>query len=123
MRLVTFSRLALASTLAVITWLALSSDPPSVALLFVDKVNHVLAFFVLAGLTDYAFPDVTSLARKLSPIAMFGLAIEGLQFASGYRYFEWLDLAADGFGLALFIGFRSWLHGVLDPMLLVFFKP
>ena len=124
MRLVTFSRLALASAMAVITWLALSANPPSPGGMFdFDKVNHVLAFFVLAGLTDYAFPDVTSLARKLSPIAMFGLAIEGLQFVSGYRYFEWLDLAADGLGLALFVGLRRWLHGVLDRVLLVFFKP
>ena len=83
MRLVTFSRLALASAMAVITWLALSANPPSPGGMFdFDKVNHVLAFFVLAGLTDHAFPDVTSLARKLSPIAMFGLAIGGCNLST-----------------------------------------
>ena len=50
-------RLALAACLAFITWMALTSSPPTAGGLFaLDKVNHLVAFVTLAFLAHNAFP-------------------------------------------------------------------
>ena len=101
-----------------ILWLALSANPPRAAGLFdFDKLNHLLAFFVLALLTDYAFPNATVSALKLLPLLGFGILIEVLQYWVGYRYFEWLDVAADAAGIVLFWVIRGTLRRTFDPLI------
>ncbi|RYF55505.1 MAG: VanZ family protein [Comamonadaceae bacterium] len=63
-----------------------------------DKVNHVLAFAVLALLGCRSYPRRAALV--LSGLLAYGGAIELLQAFTGYRAAEWLDLAADGAGLS-----------------------
>lgn len=96
-------RLALLAYLTIISVLAfapLASTPGT----GYDKVNHILAFFVLAGLADLAYPVPTSgqgWARWASFLG-FGFFIEAVQYFLPYREFSLLDLAADGLGIWLY---------------------
>ena len=70
------AQVLLVLAIGVILWLALSANPPRAAGLFdFDKLNHLAAFFVLALLTEYAFPSTTVSALKLLPLLGFGLLI------------------------------------------------
>jgi VanZ family protein len=70
-----------------------------------DKVNHVLAFTVLAMLGGPSFPQ--RIGRVLLGLLAYGGAIELLQGLTDYRSAEWLDLLADAAGLL--VGWAS-LH-------------
>jgi hypothetical protein len=65
---------------------------------FEDKVIHALIFFVLmtwfAGLVSRNY-----LARVFLALLFYGAMIEILQGMTGKRSAEWLDFAADAFGL------------------------
>ena len=112
------AKILLVLAIGVILWLALSANPPRAAGLFdCDKLNHLAAFFVLALLTEYAFPSATISAQKLLPLLGFGLLIEVLQYWVGYRYFEWLDVAADAAGIILFWVNRGTLRRTFDPLI------
>ncbi len=112
------AQVLLVLAIGVILWLALSANPPRAAGLFdFDKLNHLAAFFVLALLTEYAFPSTTVSALKLLPLLGFGLLIEVLQYWVGYRYFEWLDVAADAAGIVLFWVIRGTLRRTFDPLI------
>ena len=119
--MITAARMAkvlLVLAIGVILWLALSANPPRAAGLFdFDKLNHLAAFFVLAVLTEYAFPTLTDVALKLLPLLGFGMLIEVLQYWVGYRYFEWLDVVADLAGLLLFLFARKTLRRYVDPVI------
>ena len=72
------AQVLLVLAIGVILWLALSANPPRAAGLFdFDKLNHLAAFFVLALLTEYAFPSATVSALKLAAIAGFWPAHRG----------------------------------------------
>ncbi|MGY8854517.1 MAG: VanZ family protein [Pseudomonadales bacterium] len=112
------AKVLLVLAIGVILWLALSANPPRAAGLFdFDKLNHLAAFFVLAVLTEYAFPTLTAVALKLLPLLGFGMLIEVLQYWVGYRYFEWLDVVADLAGLVLFLFARKTLRRYVDPVI------
>ena len=118
-----FARGALVLCLSTILWLALSPNPPNPAGLFdFDKVNHVLAFFVLAGLLDYASVNIARFKVKVLPLLAFGFLIEVLQYWVGYRYFEWGDLIADGFGVAGYAVFRRYLRPPIDRVCLKYIR-
>ena len=113
------ARAALVLCLGIILWLALSPDPPNPAGLFdFDKVNHILAFFVLAGLLDYASVNIARFSVKTWPLLAFGLLIEMLQYWAGYRYFEWGDLMADSIGVAGYAVSRRFLRPLVDRVCL-----
>jgi VanZ family protein len=112
------AKILLILAIGTILWLALSANPPRAAGLFdFDKLNHLAAFFVLALLTEYAFPSVIVSAQKLVPLLGFGLLIEVLQYWVGYRYFEWSDVAADAAGIAVFWVLRGVLRRTFDPLI------
>jgi VanZ family protein len=95
----TWFRWAFALGLVVVMALALA--PPQLPLPDTgwDKVNHALAFAVLALLGFASDPP-----RKrvlLIGLLAYGGAIELLQGLTDYRTAEWLDWGADGAGLAL----------------------
>ena len=118
-----FARGALVLCLSTILWLALSPNPPNPAgLFYFDKVNHVLAFFVLAGLLDYASVNIARFKGKVLPLLAFGLLIEVLQYWVGYRYFEWGDFIADGFGVAGYAVFRRYLRPPIDRVCLKYIR-
>ena len=110
------AQVLLVLAIGVILWLALHPSPP-ISGLQLDKLNHLAAFFVLALLAEYAFPSASVSALKLLPLLGFGLLIEVLQYWVGYRYFEWLDVAADGAGIAAFWLIRGALRKTFDPLI------
>ncbi len=67
-----------------------------------DKLSHVLAFFSLALLLDFSFPDSALEWRKILALLAFGLAIEIIQYYLPYRAFSLLDWGADGLGIVLY---------------------
>ena len=116
----TVARIVLVVCVATILWLALSPNPPNPAGLFdLDKVNHVVAFFVLSLLADYSYLARSALVPKGMALFGFGLLIEGLQYWVGYRYFEIADLVADGGGILLYGLVRNPARAMLDPMIIV----
>ena len=107
-------RIGLATTVLVITWLALAQDPyPDVEFLLFDKLNHVVAFLVLAFLADYAFPLVQNHNIKWLALLGYGLFLEVAQYSTGYRYFEVLDLLADASGIAVYVAIRSFMGSLM----------
>jgi VanZ family protein len=95
-------RLALIA--AVITVLHLATTPLHYPMVedVNDKASHVLAFFGLALLLDFSFPDSGLGRRKILALLAFGLLIEVIQYYLPYRTFSLLDWAADGAGIALY---------------------
>ncbi len=77
-----------------------ASDAPTV--FADDKLNHILAFFVLSFMARIAWPRINALVLFVM-LALFGGAIEILQFSMGLgRQADWMDFAADV--LAILIG-------------------
>jgi len=92
----------LVAALSIITWLALTPSPPEVSnFIGWDKANHALAFFVLAGLGQYAVQHTDKIIWLL--LALYGVGIEVCQGYFGYRYFEFTDMLANVFGIGLFV--------------------
>ncbi len=61
-----------------------------------DKLGHLLAYFAMT----YWFLHLTvNKALVLCLFIIMGFIIEVLQGLSGYRYFEWADLMANGMGV------------------------
>ena len=96
-------RVALAVTLIITMYLATAQQAPSVIDNLNDKVNHVLAFYVLAFLADYSAPKVRFNLSKGLTILGYGLLIEVVQYFLPYREFSLFDLAADGVGIAAYV--------------------
>ena len=97
-------RLGLLAYLAIISFLAfapLASAPGTGH----DKVNHIMAFFVLAGLADRAYPGPSPGRgwHKWVSVLSFGLFIEATQYFLPYREFSLWDLGADGIGILLYV--------------------
>jgi VanZ family protein len=92
-------RWAFFACLAVVMVLALAPPRTPMPSTGWDKVNHALAFAVLAvlGRGSYAQHKV----RVLLGLLAYGGVMELLQGLTGYRSAEWLDLAADAAGLLL----------------------
>ena len=69
-----------------------------------DKAQHAMGFgwLALVGLLAYPRKPVMMCGYLL----VYGGAIELAQAATGWRYGEWWDLAADGFGVM--IGAGAW---------------
>jgi VanZ family protein len=94
------SRVLLAAGLVGVAWASLlrpESLPGEVALVS-DKVLHFVGYAVLGALA------IASGLRAIVAVAAllaFGLLLEVAQLVSGYRSFEWADLAADGAGAVI----------------------
>ncbi|MGE0100219.1 MAG: VanZ family protein [Hydrogenophaga sp.] len=64
-----------------------------------DKAQHTVAFVWLGLCGLLAYPK--HLPHVVSGLLVLGGAIELAQAATGWRYGEWLDLAADAVGISL----------------------
>lgn len=64
-----------------------------------DKAQHAVAFAWLALLAGWSYPGKP--LRVAACLMVYGGAIELAQAATGWRYGEWADLAADGVGTVL----------------------
>jgi len=68
-----------------------------------DKLNHILAFWVLSFLIDFAYPKVSFYKYKLISLLVYGCFIEVVQHFLPYRTFSMLDIAADLVGVLFYI--------------------
>jgi hypothetical protein len=91
---------ACALAVALLALIPLSETP----LTSYDKINHILAFAVLAWLADGAYPGPESAPRRIGLLLLYGLLIEAVQHQLPYRQFSWLDLGADALGVAGYTG-------------------
>lgn len=105
-----FWRPLLLALLVAISYLALSPAPPQSVGSSWDKLNHTMAFASLAFCGFWSFS--TWRARCLGlPLALlaYGGAIELLQLQIPQRDGEWVDLLADGLGIAIGLGLAATL--------------
>ena len=98
------TRLALVGCLvgiAVLAFAPLASDPGTGN----DKLNHLLAFGVLAALADGSFPGPGPGQGwgKWASLVAYGLLIEAVQFFLPFREASGWDLLADGAGIGLYV--------------------
>ncbi len=98
------TRLALALCLvsiAVLAFAPLTTDPGTGN----DKINHLLAFGILAALVDGSFPGPgPGLGwAKWASLLGYGLLIEAVQFFLSYREASGWDLLANGAGIGLYV--------------------
>ncbi|MFZ2736843.1 MAG: VanZ family protein [Burkholderiaceae bacterium] len=73
-----------------------------------DKAQHALAFVVLTGWAMLLWPSRVS--RVVPGMLAYGGAIELAQWAVGWRFAEWSDLAADAVGVLLAWMLVGWVR-------------
>ena len=78
-----------------------------------DKAQHAIGYGTLMVTALFAYPN-TSKERLAAWLVLHGCLIEVLQYFSGYRYGDWQDAAADGFGVLL-----GWIAGKWATRLLI----
>lgn len=91
-------RLLLVVSLITITFLATTGQAIPILDSVWDKAKHFVAFLVLAGLSDFSFPERRFDFFNLLLLVAYGLLIEVIQWYLPYRYFSLLDLVADALG-------------------------
>ena len=101
-RRITVFRATLLMALIVITHLATTPEQYTVVEDLSDKANHVLAFYALALLTDFSFPERKFGLAKIAVLLGYGLAIEIIQYFLPYRSASLLDVVADAAGLLVY---------------------
>lgn len=104
------ARTAFFSAIALISYLAFSSDPPDLTMSMSDKFNHALAFFVLALVLDQAYAHLNIVWGVALPLVAYGLFIEVVQGQLGYREMSLLDVGADSVGITLYAISRAWVR-------------
>ena len=97
-----FYRIAFVVAISVITFLATTQRIYPVAATFNDKLNHLIAFLVLALLADFSFPRSSFGYAKILPLIVYGITIETVQYFIPNRMFLFYDIAADSFGLVAY---------------------
>lgn len=95
-------RLTLFATLLMITYLATTYIRYPVIENIHDKVGHVMAFYVLALLADFSFPDTRLNLSKTALLLSYGLFIEIIQYFLPGRMCSLYDLTADALGLMMY---------------------
>ena len=76
-----------------------------------DKLNHLVAFVVLALLIDWAYPQ-KRIPWKVALLSGYGLFIECVQYFLPYREFSLLDLAVDVAGIGAYFLTTRQLRGL-----------
>jgi VanZ family protein len=102
LRWVPLFRFGFAATLLVVSYLAVTPMEHTVSQLVSDKLNHMVAFLVLAALLDFSLPRQEFTLAKAGALLGYGLLIEIVQYFLPFRQFSLLDLAVDALGLAAY---------------------
>ena len=97
-----FYRICLGISVAIILFFATAKLENSGVVQVWDKLQHFVAFIVLATLLDYSFPKHSFNARKFLVLVGFGLLIEIIQQPLEHRYFSLLDVFADAVGAVFY---------------------
>ena len=99
LRHIIYYRMLLCISLVVITYLATTALEITVISSVYDKLNHFVAFLILALLLDFSFPYSRFNTAKIYSLLMYGCLIEIIQHFLPHRFFSLLDIAADTLGL------------------------
>ncbi|MGQ3054171.1 MAG: VanZ family protein [Roseateles sp.] len=106
-------RALLALLLITVTWLALSPAPPRTVDTGWDKSNHALAFAALAFAAVWAlWPRPRQWPALAAALLVYGGAIELAQSFVPSRSADWLDLLANGLGIAVGLAAASPIAGL-----------
>ncbi len=81
-----------------VVYLSLTSTPIRTALIYGDKLGHLLAYMVLMAWFVQLFQWRTWLLLHAGFLILMGISLEFLQDMNG-RYFEYADMAADALGV------------------------
>lgn len=95
------AQLALGVCVLAITYLALA-PLDQVPVTSNDKLNHILAFGVLAWLAETSYPGRSLAPYRWAALLGYGLLIEVVQGFLPFRDFSLADLAADAAGILLY---------------------
>ena len=66
------------------------------------SVPYIVAFYVLALLLDFSFPEGRFDLSKAATLLGYGFLIESVQYLLPYRTFSLFDLSADAVGLLVY---------------------
>jgi len=83
-----------------VSFLALSSDPPSLSKTLTDKTNHILAFVCLDFMLWLSFPHSRAIHR-IAILLGYGCLLEFVQHFTPQRHASLLDVGADFLGIQL----------------------
>jgi VanZ family protein len=110
-------RVLLALLVGIVSYLALTPNPPAGVDFGWDKLNHALAFAALAFTAHLGYPS-SRRTRLLWLIALlaFGGLIELLQWFVPGRSSEWGDLLADSIGIACGALIAAWLLRAISTL-------
>ncbi len=95
-------RFLLATTFIAISYLATTSASIPGVEDVNDKIEHAFAFFTLALLADFSWPESDFGPRKILFLLGYGLAIEITQYFLPSRDCSLFDLGADAVGLCVY---------------------
>lgn len=107
-------RALVAVQVAGVCWLAFDPQPPPATDTLNDKVNHALAFAVMAFSSRLGWPPAAPWQPALALIG-FGVFIEVVQTFIPGRSGEWPDLVADALGIALGLVAHRLAHRFARP--------
>jgi VanZ family protein len=93
--------------IVLVTYLALTPEPPAASFDFSDKLGHVAAY---AGLMGWWLQIDRRPDRLALLFTLMGLALEILQSLGGHRDGDIFDMAANTLGVGL-----GWLTALLLP--------
>lgn len=102
-------RLALGLALVAITTLALMPAQEVPASSGWDKLDHWMAFFVLAALVDRVFGARLFWRRTALLLVAYGIGIEVAQYFTPDRQADLLDVVADSVGIVIYGGLHQLL--------------
>ena len=90
---------------------------PDLPFPYSDKVNHLLAYAAMMFWFGQIFRKCSASLLIASGLVAMGIVLEYIQGSTGYRTFEYADMAANGIGAVAGL-FLSWTR--LGGLLLVF---
>ena len=99
LRQIVYYRALLCISLVVITYLATTALEFTVVSSVYEKLNHFVAFLVLALLVDFSFPNSRFNTDKIFSLIAYGFSLEIIQYFLPHRMFSLFDIAADILGL------------------------
>lgn len=98
------SRLLLVAALGLTSWQAVIQNGIQQPFTYGDKALHFLAFYILAVLVDFSFPNRRFGVLKIIMLFGYGVAIEFVQSFLPYRSAETADVVADMLGSFAYAG-------------------
>lgn len=81
-----------------VVYMSLAPRIPSADITYFDKIGHFLAYFALMSWFGFVYLRGTHLWIGLS-LVVFGIALECVQYWTGYRVFSPFDIVANVLGV------------------------